>query len=223
MHLAGRPQALTQLRDLAGNSHELNSAVAVAHDGQIVFEDVSVARMTMRGMTEEELSAYLDAAGDAVVDVVIRDGVEVRSVTSLGRTIRRPTGHDCPSARSPLIRTSSPAKPGRTRAPIAVDAHTDGRFSDSRAPPVDHSTGGPRSPLPRRTAAAVSPSARPPKGWWRLSFPLTAAGQSRIRTGFPLAPASPGDTGPAATGSSSPSPGNPPRSGGCGRRSRRRR
>jgi len=67
---AGRPQALTQLRDLAGNSHELNSAVAVAHDGQIVFEDVSVARMTMRGMTEEELSAYLDAAGDAVTTSV---------------------------------------------------------------------------------------------------------------------------------------------------------
>ena len=63
---AGRPQALAQLRDLAGNSHELNSAVAVVHDGQIVFEDVSVARMTMREMTEDELSAYLDAAGDAV-------------------------------------------------------------------------------------------------------------------------------------------------------------
>ncbi|PPQ19898.1 septum formation protein Maf [Bradyrhizobium sp. AC87j1] len=63
---AGRPQALAQLRDLAGNSHELNSAVAMAHDGQIVFEDVSVARMTMREMTEDELSAYLDAAGDAV-------------------------------------------------------------------------------------------------------------------------------------------------------------
>ncbi|AWM10489.1 Maf family nucleotide pyrophosphatase [Bradyrhizobium symbiodeficiens] len=67
---AGRPQALAQLRDLAGNSHELNSAVAVAHDGQIVFEDVSVARMTMREMTEDELSIYLDAAGDAVTTSV---------------------------------------------------------------------------------------------------------------------------------------------------------
>ncbi|WP_439372352.1 Maf family nucleotide pyrophosphatase [Bradyrhizobium sp. DASA03120] len=62
----GRAQALAQLRDLAGNSHELNSALAVARDGKIVFEDVSVARMTMRPMTEAELSAYLDAAGDAV-------------------------------------------------------------------------------------------------------------------------------------------------------------
>ncbi|MCP3379026.1 Maf family nucleotide pyrophosphatase [Bradyrhizobium sp. CCGUVB4N] len=67
---AGRAQALAQLRDLAGHSHELNSAVAVAHDGKIVFEDVSIARMTMRAMTEAELSAYLDAAGDAVTTSV---------------------------------------------------------------------------------------------------------------------------------------------------------
>jgi len=67
---AGRAQALAQLRDLAGNSHELNSAVAVARDGKIVFEAVSVARMTMRQMSEAELSAYLDAAGDAVTTSV---------------------------------------------------------------------------------------------------------------------------------------------------------
>ncbi|MEH2490187.1 Maf family nucleotide pyrophosphatase [Bradyrhizobium sp. AZCC 2230] len=67
---AGRTQALAQLRDLAGHSHELNSAVAVAHGGEIVFEDVSVARMTMRQMSEAELSAYLDAAGDAVTTSV---------------------------------------------------------------------------------------------------------------------------------------------------------
>ncbi|QQO34379.1 septum formation protein Maf [Bradyrhizobium diazoefficiens] len=66
----GRSQALAQLRDLAGHSHELNSAVAVVHDGKVVFEDVSVARMTMRQMTEAELSAYLDAAGDAVTTSV---------------------------------------------------------------------------------------------------------------------------------------------------------
>ncbi|MCS3729560.1 Maf family protein [Bradyrhizobium betae] len=67
---AGRPQALAQLRDLAGKSHELNSAVAVARDGKVVFEDVAVARMTMRQMSEAELSAYLDAAGDAVTTSV---------------------------------------------------------------------------------------------------------------------------------------------------------
>ncbi|MBR0958603.1 Maf family nucleotide pyrophosphatase [Bradyrhizobium japonicum] len=63
---AGRAQALAQLRDLAGQTHELNSAVAVAQDGRILFDYVSVARMTMRPMSEAELSAYLDAAGEAV-------------------------------------------------------------------------------------------------------------------------------------------------------------
>jgi septum formation protein len=66
----GRAQAMAQLRDLAGHSHELNSALAVAHDGQIVFEHVSVAHMTMRQMTEAELTAYLDAAGEAVTSSV---------------------------------------------------------------------------------------------------------------------------------------------------------
>ncbi|MGX4768362.1 Maf family nucleotide pyrophosphatase [Bradyrhizobium guangdongense] len=67
---AGRAVALAQLRDLAGRTHELNSAVALAHDGKIVFEDVSIASMTMRQMSEAELSAYLDAAGDAVATSV---------------------------------------------------------------------------------------------------------------------------------------------------------
>ena len=35
---AGRAQAAEQLRDLAGQSHELHSAVAVARDGKILFE-----------------------------------------------------------------------------------------------------------------------------------------------------------------------------------------
>lgn len=67
---AGRAQAMMQLRELAGKSHALNSAVAVARDGKVVFEDVSVARMTMRQMSEAEIQAYLDAAGDAVTTSV---------------------------------------------------------------------------------------------------------------------------------------------------------
>jgi septum formation protein len=67
---AGRAQAMAQLRDLAGQIHDLNSAVAVAQNGEVVFEHVSVARLTMRAMTELQLSAYLDAAGDAVTTSV---------------------------------------------------------------------------------------------------------------------------------------------------------
>src|ERR1700758_5407713 len=38
---AGRAQAAEQLRALAGATHELHSAVAVARDGKILFEDVT--------------------------------------------------------------------------------------------------------------------------------------------------------------------------------------
>jgi len=67
---SGRAQAAEQLRLLAGNSHALHSAVAVARDGKIVFADVSIARMTMRQLSENEISAYLDAAGEAVTTSV---------------------------------------------------------------------------------------------------------------------------------------------------------
>lgn len=67
---AGRTQAAEQLRLLAGNSHMLHSAVAVARDGKIVFADVSVATMTMRKLSDSDISAYLDAAGEAVTTSV---------------------------------------------------------------------------------------------------------------------------------------------------------
>ena len=67
---AGRAQAADQLRLLAGGTHELHSAVAVARDGKIVFSDVSVARMTMRRLDERATEAYLDQAGQAVTTSV---------------------------------------------------------------------------------------------------------------------------------------------------------
>ena len=67
---AGRAQAAEQLRALAGNSHELHSAVAVARDGKLVFETASVARMTMRRLTSADIEAYLDEAGEAVTSSV---------------------------------------------------------------------------------------------------------------------------------------------------------
>jgi septum formation protein len=63
---SGRAQAAEQLRALAGRTHELNSAVAVARGGEIVFAHVAVARMTMRPVSEVEIAAYLDRAGEAV-------------------------------------------------------------------------------------------------------------------------------------------------------------
>jgi septum formation protein len=66
----GRAQAADQLRLLAGQSHELHSAVTVARDGEMLFSDVSIARMTMRQLSGEEIQTYLDAAGVAVTTSV---------------------------------------------------------------------------------------------------------------------------------------------------------
>jgi len=67
---AGRAEAAGQLQALAGRTHELHSAVAVACNGEPVFSDVSVARMTMRPLDEAAIMAYLDAAGEAVITSV---------------------------------------------------------------------------------------------------------------------------------------------------------
>jgi septum formation protein len=67
---AGRNQAAEQLRALAGRSHELHSAVAVARDGEIIFEAASIANMTMRPLNEAEIEAYLNEVGEAVTSTV---------------------------------------------------------------------------------------------------------------------------------------------------------
>jgi septum formation protein len=63
---AGRAQAADQLRALAGRTHELHSAVAVVRDGATLFAEAAIARMTMRPLDAAAISAYLDAAGEAV-------------------------------------------------------------------------------------------------------------------------------------------------------------
>jgi septum formation protein len=67
---AGRAEARAQLKELAGRRHELHSAVSVAAADKIKFECVTVARMTMRRLSDEELDIYLDAAGEAVTTSV---------------------------------------------------------------------------------------------------------------------------------------------------------
>ena len=59
-----------QLRALAGHTHELHSAVAVARDGKIMFETTAIARMGMRGLSGDEIRSYLDEVGEAVTSSV---------------------------------------------------------------------------------------------------------------------------------------------------------
>jgi septum formation protein len=63
---ADRAAARAQLKALAGRTHELHAAVAVARGRDVLFEHVAVARLTMRPLSETFLDRYLDAAGAAV-------------------------------------------------------------------------------------------------------------------------------------------------------------
>ena len=67
---AGRLAAAAQLRALAGNTHELHSAIALIDHGEVLKQEVSAARMTMRPLTDQAIENYLDAAGAAVTTSV---------------------------------------------------------------------------------------------------------------------------------------------------------
>ena len=67
---AGRAQAGDQLRALSGRCHELHAAVAVVRDGKLLFEHVSIARMSMRRLGDAEINSYLEEAGNAVTSSV---------------------------------------------------------------------------------------------------------------------------------------------------------
>lgn len=62
--------AIEQIRMLSGNVHELHSAVSVFKNGELLFSTVSVARMTMRSLTNDQIAAYVNMAGDAVTKSV---------------------------------------------------------------------------------------------------------------------------------------------------------
>jgi len=61
-----RAAARAQLQALAGRTHELHAAVAVARDRRVLFEHVAIARLTMRPLTDTVLDRYVEAAGAAV-------------------------------------------------------------------------------------------------------------------------------------------------------------
>jgi septum formation protein len=62
--------ARAQLTALAGNTHELHSAVAVVRDEEVLLDAVDTASLTMRPLSDAFLDAYLAAAGPAVTESV---------------------------------------------------------------------------------------------------------------------------------------------------------
>jgi septum formation protein len=67
---AGLSEAAQQLQQLAGRTHELHSAIAVVRGDDVLYTHVAIARMTMRPLTGDEISVYLQEAGDAVLSSV---------------------------------------------------------------------------------------------------------------------------------------------------------
>lgn len=67
---ASRAEAAEQLRTLRGRTHELHSAVALVRDGEVLFDCVDSARLTMRNISDRFLEDYLDMAGGAALSSV---------------------------------------------------------------------------------------------------------------------------------------------------------
>ncbi len=63
-------EARDHLDRLRGRTHELVSAVALARDGEIVWQTVDSAQMTMRPFSDEFLGRYLEKAGDSTLKSV---------------------------------------------------------------------------------------------------------------------------------------------------------
>lgn len=59
-----RQHCRDQLRELRGRPHALVSAVVLARDGKVVWEQADEAQLTMRNFSDAFLETYLDAIGD---------------------------------------------------------------------------------------------------------------------------------------------------------------
>ncbi len=67
---ADRAAAAAQLRTLRGRPHSLSSALALVRDGEVLFDCVDSARLTMRDFSDAFLETYLEYAGNAALSSV---------------------------------------------------------------------------------------------------------------------------------------------------------
>lgn len=67
----GKPETMEKaaelLRFLSGRRHRLHSALALLHDGAVIFETVAHADLTMRDLGEDFIAAYLAATGETAL------------------------------------------------------------------------------------------------------------------------------------------------------------
>lgn len=63
-------EAGNHIRAMSGRTHHLNCGVAIAHRGEAIWADVSIARMTMRPISEAFLEKYLAMSGEGILGSV---------------------------------------------------------------------------------------------------------------------------------------------------------
>lgn len=63
-------EARRRLLKLSGRTHQLNSAVVLARDGETLWQHVSVARMTMRELDPGFIGRHLASVGDRILSSV---------------------------------------------------------------------------------------------------------------------------------------------------------
>ena len=64
---ADRTEAARYLAELSGKSHELASAAVIASDGEILWREIGTARLTVRELSPEFISRYVESAGEPVL------------------------------------------------------------------------------------------------------------------------------------------------------------
>lgn len=62
-----RTEAVKQLGELRGRTHELHSGLALVRDGAVLFDCVDTARLTMRDFSDRFLEDYVDLVGGAAL------------------------------------------------------------------------------------------------------------------------------------------------------------
>lgn len=67
---ASMAEARDHLRALSGETHQLNSAIALHQDGRILWSHVSTARLTMRRLDDGFIARHLDRVGEKALTSV---------------------------------------------------------------------------------------------------------------------------------------------------------
>jgi septum formation protein len=65
-----REEAREHLVSLSGQTHHLNSGVAIVRDGEVLWQTVARAAMHVRPLSDDYIERYLDQAGEAVMTSV---------------------------------------------------------------------------------------------------------------------------------------------------------